>query len=191
MMGKPMKEFTDLKNNLIAVAHDVFAPHGMRSVSDVDGNSAASVDAPLTAPHNGDLFVSSIGFASALVRGNIVLVGDRAAVTKLKPAELEADDESTLSDVFGEFVNMLAGSFKNRLLPRGVVFLLGTPTNAVAKRLRIQPMTALGTSTLYSFRLGDARLDVRLDAVIEPGFQLGPEPPSHANDMVGGDMMMF
>ena len=71
----------------------------------------------------------SIGFASAKVSGNLLILCDSASVSRCLPPELRADTTSDATFAWtGELSNQLLGRIKNRLLPYGITFAVGTPT---------------------------------------------------------------
>lgn len=151
----------ELHITTIEATKTVFTASG---VSCFDGGCVESpfVDA-------GASVVSSIGFASEQLRGNLVLVAAPAVALVLAPEESEA--ASVACDVMGEFANMIVGRIKTRLLRLDVRVLIGTPTSAIAERFSILSGAHRRELAWHRFVLAETHsLYVRVDAVVDPAF---------------------
>ncbi|HZU83917.1 MAG TPA: chemotaxis protein CheX [Polyangiaceae bacterium] len=176
-----IEAFTTMERHLSEATIDMFGSYGMavrRSPPPADG-------APSFDEHS---LMAVIGYAGEKVRGALVMVTSSAAIRSWLAALGGLDENTDLYDTLGEFSNMLLGRLKSRLLPEGFPILLSTPTTASGGALHVSK--PLWPSTLLAFDGPGWRLDVRVDATFEDGFELqareAREVPAAA-----GDMMLF
>lgn len=175
--------FEEFERVLAESAEEMFAAYEKECAH------AGQCDAP--APSDQDMVMASIGFGSDHARGNLSILAPRPVVEALQPSELEAEADTAVCDVLGEFANMLVGRLKNQFLPRGVQIMLGMPTTGLAREVRLK--SADGASCAWhKFELEAGGVFMRLDVSFDEDFELGEE--SHVEQgPVGaeGDMMLF
>lgn len=144
-------------------------------------------------PADGEVVISSVGYACEHARGSVTALLSRPAAHALYPFELDGSPELADCDVLGEMTNMIVGRMKNLLLARGVVLMLGTPMSTVGRTVRLltshKPTT---TSVWYTFEHSRGRLGIRLDASFDPAFQIEDvSKDARATAGVEGDMLFF
>lgn len=115
----------------------------------------------------GDMLVAAIGFAGEHLRGSIVVVGSASSVERCRGWLAGPENTADVSDVLGEFANMILGRVKGRLLHDGVTVLMSTPRVARGSNVVVTPRSDHGWST---FRGLGFRLTLRVDAEIDERF---------------------
>jgi CheY-specific phosphatase CheX len=174
-----------LEESLAVVTRDLFAAYDIA----LDHRpEASSHESPSV---RGELVgVSVIGFAGEKVRGALVLLAPVAAVRTWQHLSEDAPEE-VVRDTIGEFSNMLLGRLKNRLLSRGVVLLLATPTSAFGRELSMSSPPA-DQARWQLFEGDGGPVYARISASFEPGFVLGEAPDGvEAVSANEGEMMLF
>jgi CheY-specific phosphatase CheX len=175
-----IRAFENMDRHLAAAAVDLFASYGVA----VRRLSETAERQPIPGDHT---IMAMIGFAGAKIRGALVLTASRSAVESWLAA-LGEPDGTDVCDTLGEFSNMLLGRLKARLLPEGFPILLSTPTTASGGGLRLS--TPVRPSAWLAFEGPSWRLDVRIDATFEEGFDLqAAEGREAAAD--AGEMLLF
>jgi CheY-specific phosphatase CheX len=133
---------------------------------------------------------ATIGFVGDKVRGALVMLTTLEAVCYWREKiSGEKSGIEAVSDTIGEFANMLLGRLKYRLLLRGVVVLLATPTTAIGSNLTL-PAPAVGASQWLQFDGEAGPLVARVDASFDADFYFGVETPN-APPACAGDMLIF
>ncbi|HVH44044.1 MAG TPA: chemotaxis protein CheX [Labilithrix sp.] len=142
-------------------------------------------------PADEDLVVAAIGFAAEHTRGNLTLISARSVVKALMPAEMGGPADAALCDVLGEFANMLLGRLKNQLLPRGVALMIGMPTMAIVKEIRLKPGEE-SSSVWHRFVVDDGYFFMRFDATFDEEFSFTEEMHAeHGPVGAEGEMVLF
>jgi CheY-specific phosphatase CheX len=175
--------FAEIQEYLVKGSLDLFKSYGL-PVEHATGAPAVNISGPSV--------MAVIGYAATTVRGSLLLLTSRGVVAALQPPELrdEPPTEALLRDVLGEFCNMLIGRMKNRLVSRGIVPLLSTPTTIFGDDLKL-PVPTSGVSAWQRFSSAAGDLHVRLDATFESDFALTAEDTSAAPLPVEGDTVLF
>jgi len=135
------------------------------------------------------IYAAVIGYAGECVRGALVLMAPMDVIRSWRPDEVDMT-EAILDDTIGEFSNMLLGSVKNRLLARGAVLLLATPTIASGINFCL-PAPSGGACRWQCFETVKGRFYARVDASFDAGFTFQPEPPATDDVAADGDMMFL
>jgi hypothetical protein len=179
-MTSPFEEFERV---LVESAQDMFAAYE-KSCSHAGPSSPPP-------PADEDLVVATIGFAAEHTRGNLTLLSACSVVRDLQPADMGGPAEAALCDVLGEFANMLLGRLKNQLLPRGLTLMIGMPTMAVVREIRVKP--GEGSSAIWHrFVVEDGRFFMRFDATFDDEFAFTEDLRSdHGPVGAEGEMVLF
>jgi hypothetical protein len=175
--------FAEIEEYVVQCTLELFSAHG-RPVEPVEG---AVAETP------GPAVMSVIGFATTGIRGALLLLSPRDAVSRLVPMEFVGRPvpiEHLLRDVLGEFANMLAGRVRNRLHAHGLDPLVATPTTVLGDALRV-PAPRSGLSAWHRFVGSDIDLFVRLDATFETSFALPAADEAKALPFREGEMVLF
>ncbi len=139
--------------------------------------------------------LSVIGFGGDHLRGSLVVAASNGLLRSTHPNC--ADDPTAVSDDemrdwAGEFANQLLGRIKNKLLGRGIVIQMSTPTSISALHIRLGAAHGENDSQPRTFAAGDARAQVRFEALAEPGLKLRSEmAPTAEAAAEEGSMLIF
>lgn len=175
--------FEEIERVLADSAKDMFAAYEKTCV-----HAGPSTPPP---PADEDLVVATIGFASEHTRGNLTLMSARSVVRELQPGDMDGPADAALCDVLGEFANMLLGRLKNQLLPRGVSLMIGMPTMAIARHIRLKPGEE-SSSAWHRFIVEDGRFFMRFDASFDEDFAFNDETRAERGPVgAEGEMVLF
>jgi CheY-specific phosphatase CheX len=173
--------FATMERHVGEVAVELFKAYGIavRHSGSSTEAGAASLEASVAA---------IIGFAGEKVRGALILVASRRAIDSWLVALDGPDASGDACDTLGEFSNMLLGRLKGRLLPEGFPILLSTPTTAFGSGFTLA--TPAGPSRWLAFEGPGWRLDVRMNATFDDGFELQARE-DRGTAAEAGDMVLF
>jgi CheY-specific phosphatase CheX len=129
--------------------------------------------------------VALLGFAGKQMSGSL-LVSAPADLAKSVVGS-SVDDLAALRDWSCELSNLLVGSLKTALLPKGITIELGIPTAVVGHELRVQSPSQVQVA--LSFAGEEHQLSLVLDVVIAQGVEI-PEGGAD-DDAAAFDLMMF
>lgn len=184
MLAKQAATFAELQQCLVTAARDLFDAHGI----EVQHTPEGAVD-----PTSRSV-MAIIGYAADGLAGALVLLCSEHVVGVLTPdvlrlrADIAADN--ALRDVLGEFANMLVGRIKNKLVARGIVPLLATPTTVIGEGLQL-PVPRSGMSAWHRFSSSVGDIFVRLDATLGSEFELGDHSEAQSPAIAEGEMVLF
>jgi CheY-specific phosphatase CheX len=130
-----------------------------------------------------------IGYGGTKVRGSIAMFGSTESVRRWHPELAPTAPLEAVVDKLGEFSNMLLGRFKYRMLLQGVALLLGTPTTASGKGLRVRSPEAWESRWL-TFAGASGRVDIRVDVQFNDGFVYGSDRLAKA-PAAAGETILF
>jgi hypothetical protein len=169
-------------DTLVSVTFELFSAYEIEVVHHPDETEVLPAG-------EAQVFAAVIGYAGECVRGALILLAPQEVIRAWRPDEVDAN-EAVIDDTIGEFSNMLLGSVKNRLLARGAVLLLATPTIARGINLSL-PAPAGGATRWQCFEGAKGRFFVRVDASFDAGFAFLPEAPPTDDVAAEGDMMFL
>ncbi len=134
-----------------------------------------------------------MGFGGLQMRGALLLSADMAALAHTHPARPApaALSEAALRDWSGELANQLLGRIKNRLLARGLVIQLSTPTTLSGLDLRLGVSMSNAQCLPHLFHVAGNAVQVRFEAVAEAGVHFSDVAADDAEIAAEGDMLLF
>jgi CheY-specific phosphatase CheX len=139
---------------------------------------------PETGAADSEMLAGVVGYVGERIRGALVIVAKGEAVRSWLES-LGAEGIGP-EDAIGEIANMTLGRLKAKLMSMGVTLQLSTPTIASGTSLRLSGPPSVSAS--LPFEANGHGLVVRLDAKLEPGFELKgrslTEPPAEAGDFI-------
>ena len=164
--------FASMCDHLEASAIALFRDHGFAVTPSLSDGASPGAQKSVAAV---------IGYASAQMRGALVIVAPEHAVEAWRGESASAD----ACDVIGEYSNMLLGRLKAQLLREGLTLMLSTPTAARGTAFVVAP--GEGSSSWLALDGGGWRAKVRIDAVFDKDFALATaceEAPAEAGDLL-------
>ncbi len=131
------------------------------------------------APERGRLIMASIGFGGDCARGAMTVIATRAFwhAYATSAGMDESLPDALLSDMAGEFANMVMGRMRNRLLRDGLTIHQATPTCAFGEEIAFRD-PGVAEVCWQRFGLPSGPLYSRLDACVSEAFERPvPERP--------------
>jgi chemotaxis protein CheX len=145
-----------------------------------------------------DTTLSVIGYAGEHMRGSVLLSAPDTVLRATHPMGSSAGDDDLL-DWSGELTNQLLGRIKNKVRKAGILIQMSTPMILSGLHLRISSLRSsecvahkFMIGEAHKFALGDVRVQVRFEAIIEPGIRFDDAGTSSDAPPAGeGDVLLF
>jgi chemotaxis protein CheX len=179
--------WNEVDEKVVESAYELFEACGVEAALEGAGDAAGAL--------SHETILSVIGFGGDHLRGSLVVAASNGVIRATHPAAGQdgaalSDDE--LRDWAGELANQLLGRIKTKLLARGIVIQMSTPTTISAIQIRLGAARGENDSEPRTFEVAGERAQVRFEALAEPGVSLCDEQPrSDDSAAEEGSMLIF
>jgi CheY-specific phosphatase CheX len=167
-------------------ANDFFLSTGVTDVALVSG------ELPKEAVERGQLFSSSLGFASAKVKGVVVITTQSAVIDATNPQReyIPVFSDADRADWVGEMANQIVGNLKRFLAKYKVDFSLSTPTVICGKDLAV---ANVAKSQLYvvEFAVVGKKVKLCYSAEFSVPVDFDVSVSAEPEQVAGGDGLFF